>query len=134
VRTFLSRCEWSNKNALLFFNYCPPYNKTFRSHYTLYCSNAVLHFQILTCWYLHKGEKEKASETWHLRRHLPFSFLILYISLSSRCTTAYKAYCVTLNPPPGLDVPTSATRCLHVHKTREILAVKDGIVSENVGR
>ena len=33
---------------------------------TFYCSNAVLLFHILTGWYLHKGEKEKASEAWHL--------------------------------------------------------------------
>jgi hypothetical protein len=74
----------------------PVRDKTYRYHYS---SNAVLHFHILTCWYLHKGENEKASEAWHLRRHLPFLFLLIYISLSSRCTTAYKAYCATLNHP-----------------------------------
>jgi len=32
-----------------------------------------------------------------------------------------------------LDVPISAARRLHVHTTREILAVKGGTVGENVG-
>ena len=40
----------------------------------------------------------------------------------------------TWTPPPGLDVPTYATRCLHIHMTREILAAKGGTVGENVGR
>ena len=58
-------------------------------------------------------------------------------SICPRCTTAYKAYCATLNPPPhpgGLHIPTSTARCLHVHTTREILAAKGGTVGENVGR
>ena len=64
--------------------------------------------------------------------------LLLFIrarSLRSRCTAAYKAYCATLNPPPcGLDVPTSADMCLHVHTMREILPAKGGTVGENVGQ
>jgi len=38
----------------------------------------------------------------------------------------HKAYCETLIPPCDLDVPTFAARRLHVHTTREILAVKVG--------
>ena len=36
--------------------------------------------------------------------------------------------------PPRLDVPTFATRCLHVVTTREILAAEGGTVGENVVR
>jgi len=43
------------------------------------------------------------------------------------------AYCATLVPPVNLDVLTSNPRCLHVHTTWDILAVKGGTVGENVG-
>ena len=36
--------------------------------------------------------------------------------------------------PPRLDVPTFATRCLHVVTKREILAAEGGTVGENVVR
>jgi hypothetical protein len=37
-------------------------------------------------------------------------------------------------PPHGLDISTSSSRCLHVHTTREILAAKGGTVGENAGQ
>jgi hypothetical protein len=37
-------------------------------------------------------------------------------------------------PPHGLDVPISATGCLHIRMTREILAAKGGTVGKNVGQ
>jgi hypothetical protein len=56
-----------------------------------------------------------------------FFFFIRARSICPRCTAAYKAYCATLIPAPrDLDVPTSATRCLHVHMTQEIPAAKGG--------
>ena len=36
--------------------------------------------------------------------------------------------------PPCLDVPTFATKCLHVVTTREILVAECGTVGENVVR
>jgi len=73
--------------------------------------------------------------TYKVHFKLIFFFFIRAQSIHSRCTAAYKAYCATLNPPTrGLDIPTSAARCLHVHMTREILAAKGGTVGENVGR
>ena len=68
--------------------------------------------------------------------YVHFVFFIRARSIRSRCTAVYKAYSATLNPPTprGLDVPTSAARCLHIHTTREILAAKGRTVGENVGR
>jgi hypothetical protein len=75
--------------------------------------------------------------TGQIKRFLGDRFFFFFIraqSVRSRCTTAYKAYRATLNPPCGLDIPTSATRCFHVHTTRETLAAKGGTVGKNVGR
>jgi len=71
---------------------------------------------------------------------LPVEFL--YSSSSSSGPGAYAPdapqpidlLCDPYPPLICLDVPTSAARHLHAHKTREILAAKSGTVGENVGR
>jgi hypothetical protein len=42
-----------------------------------------------------------------------------------------QAYCATLYPPV-LDVPTSATRCLHIHMTQETLVAKGGTCGQEL--
>jgi hypothetical protein len=63
-----------------------------------------------------------------------FFVVIRAQSICPRCTAANRLIVRPLSPPVILDVPTSAARPLHVHTTREILAVKGGTVGENVGR
>jgi hypothetical protein len=56
-----------------------------------------------------------------------FFFFFGTRSICLRCTAAYSLIVRTLSSPPTLvtlDLPTFATRCLHVHTTRGHLAAK----------